>query len=211
MPSEVMEDVMVAARRYVRQYMGQYDSSHDFEHIRRVLRLAKQIEAKESVVGADTSLDSTIITLASLMHDVGDKKYLKPGEDSSTMVEGLLKQFGCPEQTAAKVQTIVTHVSYSFEINDPEKVKKVIAEYPELAVVQDADRLDAIGAVGIGRCFTFSAAKSRQGSMQNAIQHFQDKLEKLGGMMKTKTGAQLAAERTEKIKIFEEWWREECA
>lgn len=205
-----MEDVIIATQQYVREYMSKYDSSHDFEHIQRVLRLAKQIEANESIVGGDTPFDSNVVTLASLTHDIGDKKYLRPGEDGSTMVENLLRQFGCPGHIAEKVQTIATHVSYSSEIKDPEKVRKIIVEHPELAVVQDADRLDAIGAVGIGRCFTFSATKSSEGSMRDAIQHFQDKLEKLGGMMKTKTGAQLAAERTERIKIFKQWWQEEC-
>ncbi len=78
-----------------------------------------------------------------------------------------------------------------------------------VAIVQDADRLDAIGAVGIARTFAFGGAKDRP--MEDTIQHFDDKLLRLESMMKTETGKVLARERTEKLQRFKEWWGEETA
>jgi uncharacterized protein len=115
---------------------------------------------------------------------VGDRKYLKPGEDADTMIEKILLERGAFAELASKVQVIAKHVSFSAETKNPEKTKAVIAQYPELAIVQDADRLDAIGAVGIGRTFTFGGAKRPDDSMQGSINHFTEKLEKLEGMMK---------------------------
>lgn len=192
------------AYAYSEKYMSQYDGSHDFEHILRVLGLAQKI-AKAS------NVDYEIVTLAALLHDVGDKKYLQPGQDAFCIVQNLLTDFGADEVVSKKVQTIVTNVSYSSEIKNPEKVLEVIQGFPELAVVQDADRLDAIGAVGIGRTFTFGGAKRAEGGMNGTLEHFTDKLEKLEGMMKTEMGRKMARERTERLQVFRTWWAEELA
>lgn len=63
-------------------------------------------------------------------------------------------------------------------------MKAVMDQHPELAIVQDADRLDAIGAVGIGRTFTYNGAKQSDEGMQGVLKHFTDKLERLEQMMK---------------------------
>lgn len=138
---------------YVRKYMAHYDSSHDISHIRRVLGLALHLHT------SIPSLNRLLVTLAALLHDIGDKKYLPPGTTSgATLVEDFLLSIDCDPKLAADVQTVVNHVSYSNEIKHPEEVKEVLARLPELGVVQDADRLDAIGAVGIGRTFTYGAS-----------------------------------------------------
>lgn len=186
---------------YVENYMSNYDPSHDFNHIKRVLSLAKHIQSQT------TNTSPGIVTLCALLHDVGDKKYLKPGEDSSRLVFTVLQSFGATEALAEKVQAICLGVSYSSEIKDVSRVKALIAEHPELAVVQDADRLDAIGAVGIGRAFAFGGAKNRD--MSQTMEHFEEKLVRLEGMMKTETGRALARERTERIEKMQEWWRQE--
>lgn len=200
---------------FVEKYMGNYDGSHDFNHIRRVVGLAHLIykeinlQREESPVFDDEEeLDLHVITLAALLHDVGDKKYLLPGQDGNTLVLSTLLGFGAPEDLAIKVQRIVLGVSYSSEIKDPQAVTALIEKYPELAVVQDADRLDAIGAVGIGRTFTFGGAKGAR-HMGETIDHFDDKLEKLESMMKTDPGKAMAKQRTERLKVFKEWWTEE--
>lgn len=101
-----------------------------------------------------------------------------------------------------------------------ERVRRLVAEVPELGVVQDADRLDAIGAVGIGRAFTFGGAmggkekekekaNGKGRGMQETIQHFVDKLEALEALMKTDEGRRLAVERTRRLRLFREWWGEE--
>lgn len=64
------------------------------------------------------------------------------------------------------------------------------------------------GAIGIGRTFTFGGAKGAR-NMGETIQHFEDKLEKLGGMMKTAPGKRMAEERTKRLATFKEWWEEE--
>lgn len=195
---EVDDSLIARVTDYVQEYMSHYDGSHDFNHIKRVLRLAQHIQARTP------NTSRPIVTLAALLHDVGDKKYLKPGEDASRLIHATLLSFGAADALAEKVQTICLGVSYSSEIKDPAKVVALIGEHPELAVVQDADRLDAIGAVGIGRTFAFGAAKGR--ALDDTIEHFEDKLLKLEGMMKTDTGRELAKERSERIRKMHEWW-----
>ncbi|KAG9247376.1 hypothetical protein BJ878DRAFT_532626 [Calycina marina] len=195
--------------QFVEKYMSNYDGSHDFNHIRRVVGLAHLIynEMKEDPFDS-SELDLHVITLAALLHDVGDKKYLELGQDANTLVLATLLGLGAPEDLAIKVQRIVLGVSYSSEIQDPTQVTAMILKYPELAVVQDADRLDAIGAVGIGRTFTFGGAKGAR-NMDETLQHFEDKLEKLEGMMKTEPGRQMARERTARLIMFKAWWQGE--
>lgn len=143
--------------------MKRYDGSHDFHHLQRVLGLAHNIhdQIKASAVTSSTpqpALDPTIITLSALLHDVGDRKYLAPSEDPLVMVRDLLLSLGADEALANKIQTICSGVSWTTEKKDVAHVQRLIAEHPELAVVQDADRLDALGAVGVGRVFTYGGA-----------------------------------------------------
>ncbi|KAL7963805.1 hypothetical protein V8C34DRAFT_300285 [Trichoderma compactum] len=186
---------------YIKVYMANYDPSHDYSHIKRVVHLAQTIQ------GQVPNTDRDIVTLAALMHDVGDRKYLKPGEDASRMIFMALTSLGASEALADKIQTICLGVSYSSEIKDLARVRDLIKQHPELAVVQDADRLDAIGAVGIGRAFTFGGAKGRD--LGDSIGHFEEKLLKLETMMKTDVGREMARERTERLRLMQEWWQQE--
>ncbi|KAL0260420.1 hypothetical protein SLS55_004107 [Diplodia seriata] len=206
-PVDESKVLIESVEAYVEKYMSRYDASHDFDHVRRVLGLAKYILA-ETQKNAQGVLDETAIYLAALVHDVGDHKYLQPGEDAEKQILEVLLERGASAALASKVHTIAKNVSYTNEIKDPEKVRDALLEHPELAIVQDADRLDAIGAIGVGRCFAFGAAKSDR-SMQGAVDHFEVKLERLEAMMKTETGRRLAKERTERLKIFRSWWDEE--
>lgn len=217
------QELVASVREYVREYMSQYDASHDFKHIERVLGLALQILQQERARAAGTGThvegqqpapppppyDETLVTLGALLHDVGDKKYLQPGQDATTLVRDVLLERGAPAALAARVQDLALHVSFSTEKKDPRRTRDKIAALPELAIVQDADRLDAIGAVGIARCFTFGGAKGRGNGLNESVEHFVEKLELLEGMMKTETGRVLARERTERLKIFRGWWESE--
>ena len=135
------------------------------------------------------------------------------------------------------MQDIVNAVSYSHEVAHPEVVREVLERLPELGCVQDADRLDAIGVVGVGRAFTYAAtvragkAGSRElgcgsasdrtdedgmgdgeklgSSMEDTMTHFEEKLVRLEGMMKTERGKEIAKERTERLRVFRGWWEEE--
>ena len=203
-------DLYRAVYEYVQEYMGRFDASHDFNHILRVLALAKYILNKELEANPWKKLHKQAIILAALLHDVGDKKYAQPGENAEHAIENLLQRNGCPPKFAAKVSLIVEHVSFSSEIKRPQLVKAIAGAHPELEIVQDADRLDAIGAVGIGRVFAYGAVKAPERGLQGSIDHFNEKLERLEGMMKTETGRKLARERTRRLKKFRGWWEEEC-
>jgi uncharacterized protein len=211
----LQRELINKASKYVEEYMNQFDGSHDFSHIRRVLGTSHQIysqipktSVEDSLNNAKQPLDLEVITLCALLHDVGDRKYLKEGENQKTLVQDLLLSFGAEAELAKKVQTICLAVSYSEEKKDPAYVQDLIAKYPELAVVQDADRLDAIGAVGIGRVFTYGGARTTRG-MEGSIDMTEIKLFELKGMMKTGPGREIARERTERLRIFRGWWDEE--
>ena len=203
-------DLVGAVTEYVKAYMAQYDGSHDFNHIRRVVALATHILERlppPAAAGA-AAPDRQVVVLAALLHDVGDKKYLRAGEDGTTQVRDVLLARGADPALAETVQAVCAGVSFSGEKRDPARVRALLAAHPELAVVQDADRLDAIGAVGIGRVFTFSGARSG-GSMEDSVRHFHDKLLRVGDMMKTDVGREMAEERTRRMRTFLSWWEEE--
>ena len=79
---------------------------------------------------------------------------------------------------ACTVQKIGSNVSYKLEVQNPAYTRSIIEQVPELAIVQDADRLDALGAIGIGRTFTYGGVMKRA-HMQETIDHFDEKLFKL--------------------------------
>ncbi|PQE06774.1 HD domain-containing protein [Rutstroemia sp. NJR-2017a BBW] len=182
----------------VREFMAKYDASHDFNHIKRVVRRAylihdKIIEAAINAGNEPPKYDMVMITLSAMLHDIGDRKYVQDGQDATTMVRDLLIEAGADEDLAQRVQTICLGVSYNSEIKDLEKVRKLIEQYPELAIVQDADRLDSIGAIGIGRVFCYGGAKT----------------ERLEPLMKTEPGREMAQEATARLRVFRQWWKEE--
>lgn len=207
-----LQDLIRKVAAYVETYMNNFDGSHDFDHIKRVLGLSHQLlsEITDAASAGEKTpkADRTVVTLSALLHDVGDRKYLKEGENGTTLVRDLLLGFGADRELADKVQAICLGVAYSSEIKDRLHVERLIEKYPELAVVQDADRLDAIGAVGVGRVFTYGAAKIDRG-MSESMDILEIKLFKLEGMMKTEPGRRLARERTERLRMFREWWDEE--
>ncbi|KAF1938466.1 hypothetical protein EJ02DRAFT_457852 [Clathrospora elynae] len=201
--------LFVSINAFVYEYMSKYDNSHDYQHILRVTSNANRILQAELNSNPSAKYDTTTLFLAALLHDVGDHKYVKPGEDIENQIANTLLAQGANEELALKVQTIVKHVSYTLEIANPSSVASVLQRYPELAIVQDADRLDAIGAVGIARCFSFGAAKMPEQPMDRAVGHFDLKLYKLAGMMKTDAGKDMAQKRHKVLVEFEKQWKEE--
>jgi uncharacterized protein len=116
-----------SAATYVRSYMSRYDGSHDFAHIQRVVRLARYIHSQEQPSGADLG----VVTLAALLHDIGDKKYITEGEDPTRIVRDVLVKLEAGPELAERVQKLCLGVSYSGEIKDPAGVRRLVGEYPE--------------------------------------------------------------------------------
>ncbi|KAI4139010.1 MAG: hypothetical protein L6R39_006507 [Caloplaca ligustica] len=201
----------------VKEYMSQphFDASHDFAHVRRVLALTEHILQVEGRADPIVEYDATAARLAALLHDVDDRKYTEPKNDSfpsGTKIIGaarMLLDLGCSAILALDVQAIIDCVSYTRESKDPQLVQETLRTHPELAIVQDADRLDALGAVGIARAFVYGAAKDRERGLEGTLIHFDEKLLGLEGLMKTREGKRLAKIRTERLKQFKEWWKDE--
>ena len=134
---------------------------------------------------------------------------LQSSTPAPSVVEAHLLDIGWPVAIAAKVAAITPFISYTTETTDKAGFASALALYPELAIVQDADRLDAIGSTGIGRAFTYGGAKGREGGMADTLKHFGDKLVKLEAMMKTGEGRRLSVVRAERLRVFGRWWHEE--
>ncbi|KAH8925029.1 hypothetical protein BT69DRAFT_1308033 [Atractiella rhizophila] len=197
---------------FSRGYMGQYDASHDFQHLIRVVSLTFDLAASSPFPrssAGQSDWDRNVLMISALLHDVGDKKY-SDGTGANSVHE-YLRSKGCSETFSQAIHELISSVSYTFETsNSPSVTSERLLKYPELACVQDADRLDAIGAIGIGRTFTFGGAKKRSGAgMSGTLDHFDEKLILLGGMMKTPAGKQLGEERTKRLKEFLGWWKQE--
>jgi uncharacterized protein len=201
---EKHKELFISINQFVHAYMSQpgHDNSHDYLHILRVLSNTNRILAAELKSNPSSIYDTSALFLAALLHDVGDRKYAKAGEDVENQVSVLLRERGADDELALKVQTIVKHVSYTHEVSNPDAVVSTLRRYPELAIVQDADRLDAIGAVGVARCFSFGAAKFPNQPMSRAIDHFGEKLYKLADMMKTQAGKDMAQKRKKVLEDF---------
>lgn len=206
------KDLFASINAYVHAYMSSsdHDNSHDYHHILRVLSNTNRILRSEQQAHPDVKYDTSALFLAALLHDVGDHKYAKAGEDVANMVSVLLVERGAADELAMKVQTIVQHVGYTNETKDPQSVIDVLAKYPELAIVQDADRIDAIGAVGVARCFAFGGAKKQGQPMAAALEHFDEKLVKLPDMMKSESGRDMAKERKKFLVHFAKQFEEEA-
>ncbi|CEP14695.1 hypothetical protein [Parasitella parasitica] len=154
-------NVLQETRKMVSGYMSGLDPSHDMYHVDRVTNLARSIAtdlSKENII------DLELVELAALCHDVGDRKYYQGKETGGQLIKTFLSGLGYAK--ADIVADIVDHVGFSKELgwndetDDAAKVKWRNSCL-ELHAVQDADKLDAIGAFGILRCAAFSGAKNR--------------------------------------------------
>ncbi|KAI3516897.1 hypothetical protein L1887_16035 [Cichorium endivia] len=210
------------AERLVEAMMKGNDASHDAAHAFRVRDLALSLAHEEGLSSSPISLE--IVELAALLHDIGDYKYLKnPSEEK--IVEDFLEKEGMDIDKSSKILDIIKGMGFKEEINGLKNVSCT----PEFCIVQDADRLDAIGAIGIARCFTFGGSRNRvlhdpnihprfdlskdqymKKDEQTTINHFHEKLLKLKDLMKTKAGKKRAEKRhsfmEEFLKEFYEEW-----
>lgn len=211
-----MKDITEKIAEEIKNLFEGAEGGHDWWHTRCVRNLAKHIAEKE---GADIF----VTELAALLHDISDFKFNGGNEYAGGIAaEELLRKYDIPDDVINKVVYIVNNISFKGAGEKDE------LETLEAKCVQDADRLDAIGARGIGRTFSyggFSGApmydpeiKPRLNSMKDeyrkgrgtTINHFYEKLLLLKDRMKTETGRQIAAERHEFMEqflkqFFSEW------
>ncbi|TQV91192.1 hd domain-containing protein [Cordyceps javanica] len=209
--SDFAHDKLVCqAANYSYEFMSKLDASHDWEHIVRVASLANRIYHRSIQSGELIRETCSLrkVMLAALLHDVADRKYIQPSQDPTTVLFKILTSLGADSALALDVQAICHGVSYTGEVRDPAAVASLVAQHPELAVVQDADRLDSIGAIGIGRLFTYGGAKTTR-PLQGSVGHFDEKLLHLVPLMKTRVGREMAHERTERLRLFKQWWEDE--
>lgn len=190
-------------------------SGHDWFHIDRVRKMALRI-------GKTEVCDLFIIEMASLLHDLDDWKLTAPTTEESSNAKKWLDSIGLDSEVASHILEIIGEVSFKGAgIETP--VKTI-----EAAIVQDADRLDAIGAIGIARTFAYGGHKSRliydpsvvpvmhtdfqeyKSSSAPTINHFYEKLLLLKDRMNTKT-AQIIAEQRHQfmsdylLQFYDEW------
>ncbi len=202
---ENRETLCSLASAYIRSIFSSDFSGHDAEHSFRVYRTALQIARKENA-------DLLLVSLGALLHDVDDKK-LFPENKNDDNARKFLSDNNVPKDIEEKIIRIIHQVS--FKGKDSVKPDTLEGE-----VVQDADRLDAIGAIGIARAFAYGGSHQRPLYLENekykkdmseeeyrknngsTIAHFYEKLLLLEDMMNTKEAKRLAEGRTEVLKDF---------
>ena len=190
----MMKTAVEAAMEYVQMLFRNNSGGHDADHTMRVYRNALLIAGRE----ADCDIET--VSLASLLHDADDHKLFHT-KDNANARSFLMRQNISPEKTERIIAAIN---SVSFSRNRGKQPETL-----EGKIVQDADRLDAIGAIGIARTFAYGSEHGR--SLDSSIRHFHDKLLLLKDGMNTKTGREMAEERHAYIADFLEEYRKETA
>ncbi len=209
-----MPDIIQKALDFAKVCHSGDCSGHDFQHIERVLKNAERILADEA------EADGTVVRLAAILHDVDDYKL---GTDGQRALR-FFRENNVSAELAQKVLNVIGAISFSKSGSSPD------FETIEQKIVSDADKLDAMGAVGVCRTVMYSAAtgralfnaaelpnenltpeeyknKNRKGN--HSINHFFDKLLKLKGAMQTETGRRMAAQRHKFMVVFLEEFFEE--
>ncbi len=189
---------------FVKDTLRGAEGGHDWFHIHRVFTNATKIAKDENV-------DDLIVALGALLHDIADAKFHDGDETVGPRVaKAFLDSQNVDQEITEHVIKIIAHISYK---NSLEKNSKSAFNSKELQVVQDADRLDAIGAIGIARAFNYGGFKNRElynpdikpnlqmskeeykKATAPTINHFYEKLLLLKDQMNTETGKLVAEQR----------------
>lgn len=199
---DVLDSVLIENTiAFVQQTLKNAEGGHDWWHIQRV-----HLNAKRIAFSAD--VDTLVVELAALLHDISDSKFNGGNETlGAEIAADFLKSQGLSADRIEHVVQIINHISFKGG-----KEQRLFYS-KELGVVQDADRLDAIGAIGIARCFNYGGFKGNEicnpsvppnlnlskeeykKGGQPSINHFYEKLLLLKDLMNTETGRALAEQR----------------
>ena len=210
------QEIITATVSYVQQELQNAEGGHDWWHIERVWKNAKTIMQTEPA-------DTLIVELGALLHDIADAKFHNNDENIGPQkATSFLQELGVKEEIVSHVENIIRNISF--------KGGNFTTTFhsPELDIVQDADRLDALGAIGIARAFHYGGFKNREiynpgvppdlnmtkeaymNSKAPTINHFYEKLLLLKDKMNTVTGKQLAEQRHEFMEQYLEQFFAEC-
>lgn len=196
-----MSDKIEKTIDFVKKELRNAEAGHDWWHIERVWKTAKNLAKEENV-------DLDVVEFAALLHDIADAKFHDGDEEIGPQKAGeFLKSIAISQEIIHHVQQIIRNMSFKSSLGD------IHFSSPEMLVVQDADRLDAIGAIGIARAFTYGGFKNRElynpkikpelnlskeaykKSTAPTINHFYEKLLLLKEKMNTASGKKMAAQR----------------
>ena len=202
------EDQITKTIAFVKEQLANAEGGHDWFHIERVYNNALLISKTEPV-------DKLVISLAALLHDIADSKFHNGDETIGPKIaRTFLFKLNADSAVIEHVINIIENISFKGG-NEAQSFHS-----QELDVVQDADRLDAIGAIGIARCFNFGGFKNRQlynpdikpnlkmskeaykNSKAPTINHFYEKLLLLKDRMNTQTGKKIAQQRHDFMELY---------
>lgn len=203
------EHIIQKTIQFVKETLEGAEGGHDWFHTQRVLSNANLIAKGEDV-------DRFIVSLGALLHDIADAKFYDGDETvGPKKARVFLESQQVDEDIIVHIESIIKYISFKSSLSTGEKFRS-----PELDVIQDADRLDAIGAIGIARCFNYGGFKNRvlydpeiapklnmtkeeyKKSTTPTINHFYEKLLLLKDKMNTKTGKRIAADRHDYMQGF---------
>lgn len=208
MLSENSQQIIDNTISFVKKELENAEGGHDWFHIERVYKIALHISKTEEV-------DPLVVSLGALLHDIADSKF--HGGDESIgprIAQDFLMSQDVTQSIIAHVVKIIENVSFGGG------KKEQSFRSSELDVIQDADRIDAIGAIGIARAFNYGGFKNRsmydpqitpnlsmsteeyKASTAPTINHFYEKLLLLKDRMNTETGRHMAAERHQFMETF---------
>jgi uncharacterized protein len=201
---------------FVRQELANAEGGHDWWHIERVWKTAQQLSKTEDC-------NILVVELAALLHDIADSKFHQGDEEIGPKKAGdFLHTLKIPVPTIEHIVAIIRNISFKGGKQQQTLQSK------ELDIVMDADRLDAIGAIGIARTFNYGGFKNRslydpsippnlsmskeeyKNSTAPTLNHFYEKLLLLKNLMRTETGKKMAEQRhrfmeTYLVQFYAEW------
>ena len=185
----VKEKIINKVEEFVKECSKTNEPGHDFNHIQRVRKLA-------IFLAKDCKIDTFIVELLALLHDVEDHKL-----NNKNSVSSFLSTLDMDEDIKDKLLYILPRLSFS-------KYPTLPSNFPiEGKIVSDADRLDAIGAIGVARAFSYGGAHQR--SFEDTLKHFDEKLIVLDQYLYLEKSKELARKRMEFINEFYEQFKNE--
>ena len=179
------DELINAAQRYAEELFRGNSDGHDYSHTMRVFRNAMEILEQEP------DADEEVVLLGALLHDVDDHKLFDTRDYANA--RGFLQGQGMDPDRIERICEVIGSVSFS-------KNRGTVPSTLEGKIVQDADRLDAMGAVGIARTFAYGGGHGR--SIESSIEHFYDKLLLLKDGMNTESARKIACRRHELMESF---------